>query len=243
MGIPKIDLPTYKIRIESIDKEITFRPFVVKEEKILLMALESRDYQTSLDAIKQIINNCVLDKIDVESLPLYEIEYLFLNLRARSIGEIVSLEYVCENTIDLPEGKRKCKGKMELDIDLLKVAYEHKPSNNIVSLTNTVGMKLNYPTIEISKVLVEKLNTKDAPTEIIKQCTEYLYDENQVYKIEEMQQGEFDAFVDNLTTEQFKKIKKFFLDMPILRYENQLVCGKCNKTHTVRLEGLLDFFV
>ena len=135
MGIPKIDLPTYKIRIESIDREITFRPFVVKEEKILLMALESRDYQTSLDAIKQIINNCVLDKIDVDMLPLYEIEYLFLNLRARSIGEIVSLEYVCENTIDTSEGKRKCKGKMELDIDLLKVAYEHKPSNNIVSLT------------------------------------------------------------------------------------------------------------
>jgi hypothetical protein len=204
------------------------------------MALESRDYETSLDAIKQIVNNCVVDQIDVESLPLYEIEYLFLNLRARSIGEIVSLEYVCENIVDK---NKKCKGKMQLDIDLLKVAYEHKPSNSLVPLTSNVGIKLRYPTIEISKVLVEKLNTKDAPTEIIKQCTEYLYDENQVYNINEMQQGEFDEFINNLTTEQFKKIKNFFLEMPMLRYKNELVCGKCGRNHTIKLEGLLDFFV
>jgi hypothetical protein len=204
------------------------------------MALESRDYETSLDAIKQIVNNCVVDQIDVESLPLYEIEYLFLNLRARSIGEIVSLEYVCENIVDK---NKKCKGKMQLDIDLLKVAYEHKPSNSLVPLTSNVGIKLRYPTIEISKVLVEKLNTKDAPTEIIKQCTEYLYDENQVYNINEMQQGEFDEFINNLTTEQFKKIKNFFLEMPMLRYKNELVCGKCDRNHTIKLEGLLDFFV
>lgn len=240
MAIPKIDLPTYKIKLESLEKEVTFRPFVVKEEKILLMALESRDYETSLDAIKQIINNCVVDSIDVNSLPLYEIEYLFLNLRARSIGEIVSLEYVCENIVDK---NKKCKGKMQLEIDLLKVAYEHKPTNNLVPLTNNVGIKLRYPTIEISKVLVDKLNTKDAPTEIIKQCTEYLYDENQVYNISEMQQGEFDDFINNLTTEQFKKIKNFFLEMPMLRYKNELVCGKCGRNHTIKLEGLLDFFV
>jgi hypothetical protein len=239
MAIPKIDLPTYKVKLESLGKEVTFRPFVVKEEKILLMALESRDYETSLDAIKQIINNCVVDTIEINSLPLYEIEYLFLNLRARSIGEVVSLEYVCENVVE----KKKCRGKMELEVDLLKVAYEHKPGNNLIPLTNNIGIKLSYPTIEISKVLVEKLNTKDAPTEIIKQCTEYLYDENQVYKIDEMQQGEFDEFINNLTTEQFKKIKNFFLEMPMLRYKNELVCGKCGRTHTIKLEGLLDFFV
>jgi glutamate racemase len=113
----------------------------------------------------------------------------------------------------------------------------------LVPLTSNVGIKLRYPTIEISKVLVEKLNTKDAPTEIIKQCTEYLYDENQVYNINEMQQGEFDEFINNLTTEQFKKIKNFFLEMPMLRYKNELVCGKCGRNHTIKLEGLLDFFV
>ena len=240
MAIPKIDLPTYKLRIESLNKEITFRPFLVKEEKILLMALESKDYVTSLDAIKQIVKNCVLEDVDVESLPLYEIEYLFLNLRARSIGEIVTLEYVCENVV--AENKR-CKGRMEMNVDLLQVAIDHKPIQNMIQLSNGVGIKLNYPTISISKVLIEKLNSKDAPTEILKQCTEYLFDENQVYKIDEMQQGEFDEFVNNLTTEQYRKIKKFFLDMPILKFENELVCKKCGKNHTIRLEGLLDFFV
>ena len=243
MAIPKIDLPTYKLELKSIGKEVTFRPFVVKEEKILLMALESRDYETSLDAIKQIVRNCVLNELDIESLPLYEIEYLFLNLRARSIGEIVSLQYVCENVVQTADSKKKCKAKMELDVDLLKVAVDHKPVDNIIPLSNGIGIKLNYPTISISKVLMEKLKSEDAPIEILKQCTEYLYDENQVYKINEMMQGEFEEFINNLTTEQYRKIKKFFMSMPILRYENQLVCGKCGKAHTIKLEGLLDFFV
>jgi len=239
MPIPKIDLPTYKIKLESLGKEISFRPFVVKEEKILLMALESQDYETSLDAIKQIIHNCVLDSVDVESLPLYEIEYLFLNLRARSIGEVVTLDYVCENVIG---ENKKCKGMMSMDVDLLKVALDHKPSENTINLSNNIGIKLTYPTISVSKILIEKLNSKDAPTKILKQCTEYLFDENQVYKINEMQEGEFDEFVNNLTTEQYRKIKKFFLNMPILRHESDLVCGKCGKTHAIKLEGLLDFF-
>ena len=240
MPLPKIDLPTYKLRLESLDKEITFRPFVVKEEKILLMALESKDYETSLEAIKQIINNCVLEPIDVESLPLYEIEYLFLNLRARSIGEVVSLEFICENVID---ENKKCKGKMGLDVDLLKIALEHKPSNANITLSNGVGIKLHYPTFSVSKILIEKLNSKDMPIEILKECTDFLYDENQVYKIDEMLEGEFDQFVNNLTTEQYKKIKNFFIEMPMLRHQSNLVCKKCGKEHMIRLEGLLDFFV
>lgn len=239
MAIPKIDLPTYKLKLESLGKEVTFRPFVVKEEKILLMALESQDYETSLDAIKQIINNCVLDQIDVEALPLYEIEYVFLNLRARSIGEVVTLEYVCESIVG---ENKKCKGKMVMDVDLLKVALDHKPNESTITLSNGIGIKLNYPTISVSKILVDKLKSRDAPTEILKECTEYLFDENQVYKIEEMQPGEFEEFISNLTTEQYRKIKKFFLDMPILRHQKELVCGKCNKKHTIKLEGLLDFF-
>lgn len=239
MPLPKIDLPTYKLRLESLNKEVTFRPFVVKEEKILLMALESSDYQTSIDAIKQIINNCILEEIDVEMLPLFEIEYIFLNLRARSIGEIVSLEYICENVVE----DKKCKNKMKMEIDLLKIAFEHKKVENMIQLSKNVGIRLNFPTMNISKTLLEKLEGADAPIEILKECTDYIYDESQVYKLDEMQDGEFDEFINNLTTEQFKKIKKFFLDMPTLKHKADLVCGKCGKNHTVRLEGLLDFFV
>ena len=240
MALPKIDLPTYKIKLETLNKEITFRPFVVKEEKILLMALESLDYQTSIDAIKQIITNCVLDEIDVEKLPLFEIEFIFLNLRARSIGETVSLQYVCENTV---EDNKKCKAKMQMDVDLLKVAYDVKHVDNNIILSNGVGIKLNYPTVNISKVLAEKIKGKDAPIEILKECTEYLYDESQVYKINEMQEGEFEEFINNLTVDQYKKIKNFFSEMPTLKHKENLVCKKCGKNHTIKLEGLLDFFV
>jgi len=240
MPLPKIELPTYKLRLNSLEKEITFRPFVVKEEKILLMALESNDYENSLDAIKQIIHNCVLDELNVDLLPLYEIEYLFLNLRARSIGEVVSLQFICEH---VNENNKTCKGKMELDVDLLKVAMEHKPFSNNIKLTDSVGIKLRYPTFKISKILIEKSDTKDMPIEILKECTEYLYDEEQVYKLNEMLENEFENFINNLTTDQYKKIKNFFTEMPMLRHESTLVCKKCGKEHFIKLEGLLDFFV
>lgn len=239
MPIPKIDLPTYKLRLESLGKEITFRPFVVKEEKILMMALESQEYQTSLAAIKQILNNCILDEVDIESLPIFEIEYLFLNLRARSIGEKVTMEYICENVI---EEDRRCKGQMRLDVDLLQVALEHKGVDSTIKLTKDVGIKLKYPTVEISKTLAQKFDKDDAPIEILRQCTDYVFDAQQVYKIEEMQSEEFKQFIDNLTGEQYNKIKTFFLNMPTLRYKSDLVCRKCGKNHTIRLEGLLDFF-
>jgi hypothetical protein len=141
------------------------------------------------------------------------------------------------------EENKVCKTKMKMEVDLLKVALDHKPVDNMIQLTNDVGIKIMYPTMSMSRSLIDKFNSKDAPIEILKECTEYLYDESQVYKLSDMQEGEFEEFVNNLTTEQFKKIKKFFSDMPVLRHKSVLVCGKCGKNHTIRLEGLLDFFV
>ena len=132
---------------------------------------------------------------------------------------------------------------MQMDVDLLKVAYDVKHVDNTILLSNGVGIKLNYPTVNISKILAEKIKGKDAPIEILKECTEYLYDESQVYKIEEMQEGEFEEFINNLTVDQYKKIKNFFSKMPTLKHKENLVCKKCGKNHTIKLEGLLDFFV
>ena len=130
-----------------------------------------------------------------------------------------------------------------MEVDLLKVAYEVKPIDNMIPLSNGVGIKLNYPTVNISKTLAEKADGRGTPIEILKECTEYLYDDSQVYRINEMQEGEFEQFIDNLTVDQYKKIKNFFSNMPTLKHKEILVCGKCGKNHTIRLEGLLDFFV
>jgi hypothetical protein len=244
MALPKIDLPTYKLFLQSLNREITYRPFVVKEEKILMIALESNDYDSALSSIKQIIRNCILDDVDVEMLPLFEIEYLFLHLRARSMGELAPIKYICENVVEEGEKPKKCKNVMELSIDLLKVAVkQEKKIENEIKITDKVGIKLKYPTIEVSKILSEDKVNGDVKIEILKKCTDYIYDEEQVYKAEDMADGEFQEFIETqLNSEMYKKIQDFFYNMPELVYETDLVCKKCTKVHKVRLEGLMDFF-
>lgn len=244
MALPKIDLPIYKLYLDSIGKEVSFRPFVVKEEKILMIALESDDYNAAIDSIKQIIRNCVLDDIDVDSLPMFELEHLFLHLRSRSMGELAAIKYICENVIEQSDPPKKCKGQMELTIDLLKTSIDQKTKiDNVIKITDKVGIKLKYPTLEISKILSEDIRLEDVRTEVLKKCTEYLYDEEQVYKVEDMADGEFETFIENqLNSEMYNKIQNFFYNMPQLVYETDLVCKKCGTTHKIRLEGLMDFF-
>lgn len=238
MAIPKIDLPTYKLHLKSSNKEITFRPFLVKEEKVLLIALESNDYVTIVDAIKQVLNNCILSDVNLEELPLFEIEHLFLNLRARSMGEKVELTYICRNVVE----DKRCGAEMELEVDLLQVALDMKTTNPVVYLDEKVGVKLKYPNIDTPKSLLNDKNEEDNLANLIKSCTEYLFDEQQTYKPEDMQDGEFEEFIENLTQEQFKKIKDFFEASPTVSYKGNVKCPKCEKEHDVLLEGILDFF-
>lgn len=235
-----LDLPTYSVFLPSQEKEIKFRPFIVKEEKILLIALESDDFKTILNSIKQVIQNCIVTQdIDVEKLPLHELEYLFLNLRARSMGEKVELEYVCENVVD----DKKCKGDVMVEVDLLKVALELRQLKMSVQITDNVGIKFRYPNIESSKILANKNSDLDTAISLIEQCTEYLFDEEQVYKPEDMAEGEFKQFIENLTQTQFANIQSFFDDIPKIKYDTTTVCRKCKKEHRIYLEGLQDFFV
>jgi hypothetical protein len=244
MALPKIDLPTYKLHLDSIGKEVTFRPFVVKEEKILMIALESNDYDAAIDSIKQIIRNCVLDDIDVDALPMFELEHLFLHLRSRSMGELAVIKYICENVIEQSDPPKKCKGQMELNVDLLKTSVDQKKKiDNNIKITDKVGIKLKYPTVEISKILSQDINIDEVRTKILKECAEYIYDEEQVYKIEDMAEGEFETFIETqLNSEMYNKIQNFFYNMPQLVYETDLVCKKCGTSHKIRLEGLMDFF-
>lgn len=240
MALPKVDLPTYKIKLRSLNREVVFRPFVVKEEKILMIALESEDYETTLNSLKQIISNCILTEgIDVDSLPLFELEYLFLNLRARSMGEKATIKYICENVVN----EKKCKGEMEMEVDLLKVAVNYEQNvNPEIKLTDKLGMKMKYPTVETTRLLANGVTNLEALQKIMEDCTEYLYDEEQVYKVSEMGNGEFQEFLDNLTQDQFLQIQEFFFNMPKLEHTQTLVCKKCGTEHLIKLEGLTDFF-
>lgn len=241
MALPKIDLPTYKLKLKTSDKTITFRPFVVKEEKLLMMAMESEEFDTIMNTVKQIINNCVLDDLDVDELPLFELEHLFLNLRARSVGEIVELSYICRNE----EQDRRCGAEMMVGIDLLKVDLDTPDINPIIKITNDIGIKLKFPTVAVSKIIAESTNDDndmESAMKVIEHCTEYLFDQQQTYKVDEMQPGEFAGFIENLTQDQFQMIKSFFDNLPTIKYNTTAKCPKCSKEHKIELEGLLDFF-
>ena len=153
MTLPKIDLPIYNLQLKTSDKNIKFRPFVVKEERILMMALESNDFETIMQAIKQVINNCVLDEIEIDDLPLFELEHLFLNIRARSVGENVDLSYICQNQI---EENVRCNNEMIVSVDLLTVDLETPKVETVLKVTDNIGIKLT--------ILIQKDRTHHSPT-------------------------------------------------------------------------------
>lgn len=238
MNLPKIDLPTYDVHLKSLNKTIKYRPFLVKEEKLLLIALESNDFTTIVDAVKQVIHNCLLDdSIDVNDLPMFELEYLFLHLRARSIGEKIAMSFICQNVVN----DKKCNSEMETEIDLLQVSLNNKDVNSTIMITDDVGIKLKYPSINATKLLQDD-KADNALVKLIEHCTEYLFDKDQTYNISDMQENELSNFLENLTKEQFDKIRYFFENIPNIKYEGDLVCSKCNKVHRIHLEGMLDFF-
>ena len=237
MALPKIDLPLYDVELKSQNKSIKFRPFIVKEEKLLIMALESNDYKQIVDTIKQVINNCVVDEIELEKLPMFEVENIFINLRARSMGEKTEITYICQNVVD----EKKCGAEMDLEVDLLKVTAEMKEINPVIQLTEKIGIKLKFPTFETAKsIQLEK--DIDVAIKIIRGCTEFIFDKEQTYSVDDISDEEFNDFINSMTQEQFGKIKDFFDSIPKLTYNGSVTCPRCKKQHDVLLEGILDFF-
>jgi hypothetical protein len=237
MALPKIDLPVFHLQLKSEDKKIRFRPFLVKEEKLLIMALESGEHAQIIDTIKQVINNCLIDELDLDNLPMFEVENIFLNLRARSMGEIVEVTYVCQNVLE----EKKCGAEMELQVDLLKVALDMGSVDPVIKLTDKIGIKMKFPTFEVARSISGEKDS-DVAMKIIRECTEFIFDTEQTYKADEVSTEEFNDFINNMTQEQFGKIKQFFDNIPKLKYSGNVQCPRCKKGHDVFLEGILDFF-
>jgi hypothetical protein len=202
------------------------------------MALESNDYKQIVDTIKQVINNCLVDEIDLDKLPMFEVENIFLNLRARSMGEKVEITYICQNVVE----DKKCGYEMDLEVDLLNVAAKMTEVNPLVYLTNEIGIKLKYPTFETAQNLKLQTNSSDVVVKIIKDCTEFVFDTEQTYPVTDISDKDFNDFIDNLSQDQYKKILQFFESAPKLHYTGKITCGRCSKEHDVVLEGILDFF-
>ena len=240
MALPKLNVPVYEAILPSTEKVIKYRPFLVKEEKILLTAMESENEKSISIAIKQIINNCVQGKLDIDKLPTFDIEYLFLRLRAKSVGE--------KATIGLkPWGCPKnngelCENSTQVDINLEEVTViKNDNHSNKIILDDDIGIKMSYP--DLNKIgSIGKIDTAETGMNIIKDCIEMIFTEEETHEKGSFTEKELDEFIDSLNTEQFTKIRDFFETMPKLKHTVKYKCEICGEKKETTLEGLNSFF-
>lgn len=245
MALPKINTPIFELKLPSSGRNVKYRPFLVKEQKILLMAMEADSQSAMMTAIKQIIGNCSVDEVDVDKLPMFDLEFFFLRLRAKSIGEEIELNlrhpsgYNSKNT----ECDHASKFKMNLMEVEVQKTIEHEDKIMLDEETGT-GIKMRYPTAEMADAVeydAEK-NQLDLASDAIISCIDYIYDKENVYNKSDYTQAELSEFIENLSQEQFQKVSKFFDTMPKLKHTIKWKCAGCGQDEEVTLEGLANFF-
>lgn len=239
MALPKIEYPIFDVYLKSLDKNIKFRPFLVKEEKLLLMAKEAEDIASLLNTVKQIINNCALEELDIENLPLFDLEMIFIHLRLKSVGETVELVYKCENVVNNEE----CGGNMVFEIDLQQVKFEEPSGHSTkIMITDSVGVCLKYPSISITNALAEQTDNLENILDLIYEHLDYVFDTQSKYDVDSFTREEFFEFLGSLSLDQVQGFKNFFETLPYIKAEKQVTCGKCNFTHNIVVRGIDDFF-
>lgn len=239
MPLPKISTPTFELELPSTGQTINYRPFLVKEEKVLLFALESEDTKQISNAVKTVIKNCISTKgIKVEELPTFDIEYLFLNIRGKSVGETVDVNITCPD-----DGETQVE--MTINIDSIKI-QKTRGHKNIIKLDNDLSMKLKYPSLQ--QFIESNFETAEVTSEIgqslsmITSCIEMIYNKEESWESSDYSQKELEEFVDQLNTKQFKEIEKFFTTMPKLSHTIEVKNPNTGVESEVVLEGLANFF-
>ena len=237
MPLPQINTPTYELVLPSTGKKLKYRPFLVREEKILIMALESEDMQQISTAIIETLNQCILTKgIKVEKLATFDIEYLFLNIRAKSVGETVEVNVTCPD-----DGQTSVS--MEIDIDSIKIKKDRSHKNSI-KLDDTLSMKMKYPSMDqfVASNFDSNITDVDTTLGMIIGCIDMIYNEEESWNASESTDKELSEFVGNLNTKQFKLIEKFFSTMPKLQHTIKVTNPQTKVESEVVLEGLAAFF-
>ena len=229
--------PVYTLTIPSTEQLVKFRPFLIKEEKALLIAQQSEDPIVMVNSLKEVINACIKDEVNVDALATFDLEYIFTQLRAKSVGEIVDLQLRCDTCVD-----EKAVATVKIDLTTIKV---EKAADHIskISLYNDVGITLKYPTMDVIKKL-ESLDQSNIESvfDVIVDCIDYIYTTDEIFYAKDQTKAELTEFLNNLTSDQFVKIQKFFETMPKLKHEIDYSCPVCGKEHHKILEGLNSFF-
>jgi hypothetical protein len=234
MALPQVNSSKYTVFVPGLGKEVNFRPYLVKEEKILMMAMESNDQKQILGAIKDVIEACVFDNISVNKLAVFDLEVLFLHLRAKSVGERINVNVKCKS--------EDCKAEtpVEIDLDDIKTP-EINPEDRVIMLSEDIGLTLRYPSFEdIQRFDPEYLEKIDGIMDLLVLCIDNIFDTEEVY--EDSSDKEKMEFIENLNSSQFELIGGFFNDMPSLKHELKFNCIKCEEETKVELKGIQSFF-
>ena len=239
MPLPKINTPTFELVLPSNGKKIKYRPFLVREEKILIMALESEDMKQITDAVIQILSACILTRgVKINDMSTFDIEYLFLNVRSKSVGETVEVKVTCPDD-------NETSVSVNIDLDSIKVQKD-KNHKNTIKLDDNLSMKLKYPSlkqfIESNFEASNPNNTIDSTLSVITSCIDMIYNDEESWSGSESSQKELEDFVENLNTKQFQMIEDFFTTMPKLSHKVKVKNPKTEVESTVILEGLAAFF-
>ena len=236
MPLPTIVTPSYELTLPSNGKKIKYRPFLVKEEKILILAIESNSMKDISRAIKDVLKSCILTKgVKIDELPTFDIEYLFLNIRSRSIGESIDLVVTCPD-----DGETKVNKQIYIDEILIKKSKDHNPD---IKLDDTYTMRLKYPSLD--QFIDENFNFdegKDNSFDIISSCIDMVFSEEEAWEAKDCTKKELLDFVEKLNSIQFKEVEKFFDTMPKLSHDIEVENPKTKVKSTVTLEGLASFF-
>ena len=235
MALPKLETPVYTLNLPSTDEEIKFRPFLVKEQKRLMMAQESDSAIETIDAITRLISDCTFNKLDGNNIAMFDAEYVFLQVRSKSVGSKVELNITC------PDDK-ETKVAHTVDLDEINVAMFDDHTNE-VQLTENIKVFFRYPLLSTFTKYASKTNTTDMMFKLIEECVEEVHYHDEVTNRVDMSEKDLSEFIDSLSTEQFAKMTKFFETMPRLRHKIEVKNPKTEVTSEVILEGIQSFLV
>ena len=246
MSLPRVNTPTYELKIPSSGKKVKYRPFLVKEEKLLLMALEEGSPGAMSKAMKDIISACTEGDLKLKELSPFDIEYFFLQLRGKSVGDVLELTFPKPYNIECGEENEDCRETCQIQINVEDISVDStRIKDSKIELSDSIGIKMNYPQFEslqkFSNVTDENATSGDI-FKIINECIEYIWDGEEIYKAKDTTKKELDEFIESLSSIQFAKIKDFLEGMPTLRHTVEWKCPKCERKGPIILEGIDAFF-
>ena len=233
MALPKLNSLTYELNLPSTDEKLKYRPFLVKEQKVLMIAQESEDDKQIQNAFAQIVNDCTFGELDAYNMPMFDVEYVFLQMRGKSVGEKVKLNLLC------PDDE---KTRVDVEIDLKAVSVQMKEDHtNVVQLTDNISIIMKYPTLSDMSGFDNKGQIQSI-FEMIKRCVHEIHDGETVYNRVDISEKELDEFIESMSTENFQNLSAFFETMPKLQHTVEVKNPKTKKKNEILIEGLQSFF-